>query len=480
MISGRQALGSIDQTLTQAHTQIDNVEGQIRDATNLLVAEQKTRLQVLRELAAVRLDRLDDEQLGLQLDHADRQAVALLAQRDEALVGLAKSIRDAERQREQHDAERKHQAAQLDGAIGVVDQAEARIQQRLDHDSDYRVQREQAEQAERRAMHASEKAGRSQEELGEKGAAYKRDRLFMYLWEREYAQPGYQSGGLIRWLDDKVARLIGYADARVNYARLNEIPRRLREHADHLTGLADEEFVKLKALDEAARIDEGIPALEKRVADEQRVLDQIDAHIEAAEANYQDLLHDRAAFASGDDPHTRQAIAYLAAEFQRTEVSELRSEAYQTPYPEDDLVVSRLLEHESEQRRLEHTVADLRGLLEKHRARLHELETLRGEFKRKRYDRAGSVFTSDSIIPVLLGQFVAGLLDSNMLWKVLKEHQRYSPRQSDPRFGSGGFGRGSVWSGGLGDLGDIVGKIGRGGFGGRGGGGGGFRTGGGF
>ena len=86
----------------------------------------------------------------------------------------------------------------------------------------------------------------------------------------------------------------------------------------------------------------------------------------------------------------------------------------------------------------------------------------------------------------MLGQFLEGLLDRRMLWKVLQEQQSYRPRRSDPTFGSGGFGRGTVWNGGLGDIGDIFGAIGRGGFGrrgggfGRGGGGGGFRTGGGF
>jgi hypothetical protein len=71
---------------------------------------------------------------------------------------------------------------------------------------------------------------------------------------------------------------------------------------------------------------------------------------------------------------------------------------------------------------------------------------------------------------------------------VIQQQQRYQPPQSDPWFGSGGFGRGTVWNGGIGDLGglgDIVGSLSRGGgFGGGGrgrrSGGGGFRTGGGF
>jgi hypothetical protein len=127
--------------------------------------------------------------------------------------------------------------------------------------------------------------------------------------------------------------------------------------------------------------------------------------------------------------------------------------------------------------------------------RLSDLESVRTEFKRHRYDRSGSSFGDSAIVAMMLGNFVNGMLDRQGLWKVLQEQQRYRPRRSNPTFGSGGFGRGSPWGGGLGDLkdlGDIVGGLrggnfGRGGFGRRGrgggfggGGGGGFHTGGGF
>ena len=161
---------------------------------------------------------------------------------------------------------------------------------------------------------------------------------------------------------------------------------------------------------------------------------------------------------------------------------QLRYDAIRTPYPEDDVIVARMLQREDDQRRLQSSIDGLKEALKQQQDRLLELESLRADFKRNHYDRAGSVFANDAMIPVLLGQFLAGMLDRRNLWKVLQEQQRYAPHRSDPDFGSGGFGRGTVWKGGLGDLGDIIGGLGRGGFGGRrgGGGGGGFRTGGGF
>ena len=74
-----------------------------------------------------------------------------------------------------------------------------------------------AEAAERKAAHADDKAGRSEQEREQKGEAYRQDPLFVYLWERQYGLPGYKAGGLSRWLDGKLARFIGFADARANF-----------------------------------------------------------------------------------------------------------------------------------------------------------------------------------------------------------------------------------------------------------------------
>ena len=89
----------------------------------------------------------------------------------------------------------------------------------------------------------------------------------------------------------------------------------------------------------------------------------------------------------------------------------------------------------------------------------------------------------------MLSNFTNGRLDLDSLWRVLEQQQRYRPQRTDPTFGSGGFGRGTVWGGRRGGLGGVLGggrgRFGRGttlgrGRGRFGSGGGGFRTGGGF
>ena len=487
MIPGRQVLASIDQSINEAHNKIDELEDRIESVTDQLAGQQKSMAQDYRELARVRLDRFIDGELEQHLDQTEQQLAALFAQRRDALTALQQKIRNSAKNLESLNSDRTAQAEQVDQAAKVVDDAEAETQARLDQDPEYRRQREKAEAVERQAMHADEKASRSEEEREQKGESYRNDPLFMYLWERHYGLPAYEASGLVRWLDGKVARLIGFADARANYSRLNEIPQRLREHATAIRGLAESEFAALKGLDEAAREADGIPPLEKTLEETQARLDEIDANIEKAESDYQTLLSEKGAFVTGDDEYTQKAVAFLAAEFKRDDLMELRYDALNTPFPDDDLIVSRMLERENQRLDLEATISGFKETIRQHQQRLSELETLRMDFKRQRYDRAGSTFKDNSIIGMVLGQFLAGMLDRGMLWKVLQEQQRYRPRRSNPNFGSGGFGRGTVWNGGIGDIFDGLGRGGfpggrggGGGFGRGGGGGGGFRTGGGF
>lgn len=498
MSSGRQTLASIDQALNDASGKVDALETQIQGIAERQVALQQAQAGDYRDLARVRLGELADTDLRQRLDRTEQQVVALLERRRAAVDGLQGRIEAVEASHRELEAQRGAQAERVDQAAEVVDEAEAQSQAVLDADPDYRAQREKAEAAERKAMHADDKATRSREELEQKGAAYRDDPLFMYLWQRQYGLPSYKASGLIRLLDGKVARLIGFAGARANYSRLNEIPERLSQHAAALKAAADTEIEALKGLDEAALSADGVPALEQTLAAEQSNLDEIDRRIEQSEGAQQALLDEKGQFATGEDEYSRKAVEYLATEFRREDLSLLRREALNTPNPDDDLILSRMLQREDEHRQLEGTVAGLRDAIKQHQRRLAELKALRADFKRNRYDRAGSTFGDNSLIATMLGHFLEGLLDRRELWKVLKEQQRYRPQQSDPTFGSGGFGRGSVWNGGLGDLGnlgDIIGGIARGGLGGgrgagtggdfrrRGskrGGGGGFRTGGGF
>lgn len=249
---------------------------------------------------------------------------------------------------------------------------------------------------------------------------------------------------------------------------------RLREYAEERKRDAEAAFAVLRELDEKARQQDGVVALEVARDEEQATLDAVDVRIEEAAGRYRQLLERKEAFAKGEDEHYRKAVDYVASELRREEMRELRRDAMATPFPDDDLIVNRLFEREQQVQQLEASLIELKTALRQQHKKLQELESLRSDFRRRRYDQAGYGFADGNLIAAMLGSFLNGMLDRDSLWRVLQQQQRYRPRRTDPTFGSGGFGRGTVWGGRRGGFG--------GGFGGgfSRSGGGGFRTGGGF
>ncbi len=447
-MSGRDALGVIQRTIEEERARSRAVEAQLETASMALVGTDQERARALSELAAIRVAWLAEGGLADRLNEADRRALALLERREALRTAVEGELAEAGADRARRAEARREAVEALERAAERLDEAEAATQARLAKDPGYVALREAAAAAERIAVHADEKATTAEEELAAKGAAYDADPLFAYLWRRGYGTAAYRGWPLTRWLDGRVARLIGYEGSRRNYHRLQELPLRLREHADRVGAAADEALAALAERDADEREADGVLPLVDAVESAREGLLEIDGEIERADAAARGVEERLAAFARGEDPLYLEAVALLTEEFGRVSLKALAREAIATPLPEDDRVVARLLE--LERRRETQTVAqaELREAAARHKARTTDLERVRIDFTRRRYDQPGSVFAEGAMIGTLLAQLLDGAMTRDALWRVLERQWRVAPTRSDPTFGSGGFGRGSPWGGG--------------------------------
>jgi hypothetical protein len=516
VISGREALGVIQTTIAEEKARTQEVEARLGAASQGLLRIDQRRAALLGDLARLRVGMLArDGAAGgaaygaavTRLDAADGQVLAALESRAKAAASLERSAAALEVRQVERQAERERRADVLERAAARVDEAEAATQARLAEDPAYVERRDAARAAERVAVHADEKATLAERELAAKGQTYDADPLFTYLWRRRYGTSAYRGWGLFRWLDGKVARLVRYEDARRNYQRLQELPVRLREHAERVGAEADAALTELAALDGSAREADGIPALEAERGREAERVAAADAEIERGAQELQAIRDQLELIARGEDPEYLAAVAFVAGELEQETLQTLRQEAVATPFPEDDAIVAQLLELERERAAQASMLAELKEASTRHRARTTDLERVRIDFTRRRFDQPDTVFPDAATIASLLAQLLNGTMTRDALWRVLEQQRRVAPRRADPTFGSGGFGRGSPWGGGglppmggrpsggfggTGRAGGGAGPLGGGGFkpgGGIGGGGfkpgggiggGGFRTGGGF
>lgn len=480
MLTGKEALSRIDGVISNAEEEARALARRLEEfSQRQLVLKEEERV-CFADLARFRVNAAARDHLAGALDETGRTVEALLDRREAARTALEAEAAAAAADLEAFTQRREDAAETLEGASAELDEAEAGVQTALKSDPAFQVQLEKAEATERVAHEAETKRLQAQEDRKSKGAPYEADPLFMYLWDRGYGTADYRGRGIVRTLDGWVARLVGFEAARRNYFMLLEIPRRLKEHVDQMRARADAELEALVEIEHAARDASEVPELEARYKNQREVVDGIDADIARIEARIAEIDARRAAFVAGTDEHFASAVNAMSENLSDDRLADLKAAAYRTPEPEDERIVERLQRIDEELDETEGARADLVALQKAADARLAELQEMRREFRRKRYDDYTSEFEDDDLFGTLLREFIRGAVTGAEYWARMDRTHSRRVRKSRPDFGSGRFrfpgpttfpgSRGGRSSGGF--------RTGGGFGGGRSGGG--FRTGGGF
>ena len=459
MITGRDNLQLLNQHVYQAQAEQEQAGRRLEELHQQLNALRLKTGESYRELARLRLDDLKASQVISRLDETDQVVLTLLEKLMQARINLEEQINASLARQRELEGQRKELERQRDEAGEARQRQLDMTRSRLQETEAYRQQQQRAQEAAAVAQHADEKASRAEKDRGEKGKPYEADPLFMYLWNRGFLTPDYRGGWLSRPLDAWVARLINFQSNRANYYMLQELPRRLREHATKVQQTSQSEVQALQTLEREAAAADGLPALDAKVQDAEARLKQHDADIEAEEARHQKLLEEQAGFNAGTDPLTKQIIDLESAALEKEPLPSLYQKARATPRPEDDVVVAQLQQLQQQQDQIEAEIQSVNNLLQQRQKNLGELEEVRRRYRQSGYDSYNSRFPGDFSLEMLLGQMLGGLLNSDTVWREIGRHQQSRP--TGENFGGGDRG--------LGDLG-----------GGFGGGGGEFKTGGGF
>ncbi|MBT8445900.1 MAG: hypothetical protein KJO38_02050 [Gammaproteobacteria bacterium] len=488
MLTGRDTLSHLNRTVQSAREELERLDRELQTTTDAANDNRAQRSQALRQLAAMRLDALREGEIISRLDAADGEVARLLEQQQQALTELQQRVAASRGTLDDLEAQRERQHEVVDDAARLLAEREAAVQQALQSDEAFQQQLARSREAESIAVSAAEKAELAEADRREKGQAFETNELFMYLWRRGYGTSTYEAGRLSRMLDAWVARLCGFDAARPNYWMLLEIPTRLQEHADNARADADQELDRLQDLEEAAAAAGGVTkARDALLAAEQRQ-DDIDLQIARSETSLHDLMAEQGRFTTGGDSYTAQCLAVFANAFHGRDVEGLTRLARATMTIEDDAMVDEVRRLREDAQTLDQELQHNRELQREHLQRVQELEQVRRQFKRNRYDDLRSGFDNKELILRLIAEVLGGAIRGGALWDVLRRYQRYRDVAGAwPDFGSGGLGRPGrrggprrpTWhSPGGGPAG--------GGFrlprpgGGPGGGRGGFRTGGGF
>jgi chromosome segregation ATPase len=479
MISGRDALAQLERAISQTRQDEARLDDQLAEATQTAERLRGEQATAFRRLAEVRLDALTKGAVGQRLDRAESEALAMLAEKRKALAELAARRKAAAAKLAGAQDARREVAGRLEEVSERIRSLDTKTRATLPKDAAWVAASARVKEAEATAARAEAKAKQAEEDRVAKGEPFESDRLFMYLWETGFGTSRYAASVFTRYFDRKVARLIGFVEARPNYAMLTEIPVRLAAHAARLREEVEARVAERTAIERRALEAEGIGALEAEFATVKAEIDAGNAGIAATQSDLTTLDASHDALVGGEDPALGRALDGVAASLAATDLQKLYADAFATPTPEDEKIVRRIEEIGKGVARAAHDVETARAAMGEVARRRSELEQTRDRFQRSGYDRPGVTFNNENMLGNVIGGIIGGLISSPELWRVILGGYQ-APRHQDgdwigggPRIPGGGdwFGGGSGggWSGG-----------GGGGSSGGFGGGGGFSTGGGF
>lgn len=440
-LSGPEALNSLNEALGDIRREEDEIAKRLARSAELISKIRETENELFRQLAKVRLDSGTQAELGTRLTDAETRARDMLKQHAAELNATEAALKAEDQKITALTADRTTLATR---AGKLQDQLKAiadRIEAEATGNPEYTAQRALAEQLSHVADEAMRKTEQAETDREEKGKPYRDDPLFMYLWERSYGTRNYRANNLVAWLDGHVARLVGYPEARPNFAMLNDIPMRLREHAERQQQIAAEARDKLADLANAAIDAAGGKPIRADLDAATTRMAEIDEEIVTVEDRRDELARQQRDLAQGSDPAFASAISALAETLQRADMQTLLAEARMTRTGRDDTIVKQIDDARSRATEEDSEARDQKARLKILAARRRELEDIQYEFKKAHYDNPRSTFREDKLVGDLLNDFLRGGISAAGYWDQWRRSQNWTggaPGNTQGRAGSGG------------------------------------------
>ena len=438
MISSRNALSSVEQALRGIRHDEDSLAVVLRNASEELAVLRARQGDTFRALARLRLDALKQGEISNQIDSVEAKALELMRQWQKRADQAMADRKALETQIAEAEDARLGKVDEVDAAIQAIEDLKDAAEAEIEADDGWRAQRDKLAKAAAMAKAANEKAANAEADLDNKGKPYKSDPLFMYLWNANYGTSSYAAGGLTRFLDAKISRLIGFERARRDYHKLTEIPKRLRQHASYVAEKAVAEDIALEEIERGLLKARGITELESRLKELHEGLTDAESRLDQLRSAFdQRSQDDTILFDPLQDPAHRDAVEMLAKALEREDLNQLWHDAKQTPTGDDEGLVGQLNQDFARIQEVKRQIEEVRQAIVKLAERRAELERSRDRFYRSGYDNPIGGFSNGDAIGEVIGGILAGALESGQLGDLFDRGYRQRRRPGRGTLGGG-------------------------------------------
>jgi hypothetical protein len=425
-LRGPEALASLDEAMRDIRREEDEISKRLARSGERVGKIRESEAELFRQLAQLRLDPAIQSELDGRISAAEAKARDMLKSHAQDLSKAEQAAAEIDATLAKLTSERAAALKELEGHQAELKALGERLTATIAKEPAFAAKRQAAQELADIANQSMRKTEQAETDREEKGKPYRDDPLFMYLWEAGYDTSNYRANNLIRYFDGLVAGIAGFTKARPNFAMLNEIPLRLREHAERQIAGAKAAEAELEALEtEAIDTAGGRPIRAAQGAVQQRI-DALDAQIVAIEDQRDQTAQALGVLAEGNNPAFENALAALANALAREDIQTLLAEARRTRTGQDDTIVAQIDDARARAKDEEAETRDQTERLKILAARRRELEDIQWEFKKQRFDDPRSTFREDRLVGDLLNDFLRGGISAASYWDQWRRSQNWN------------------------------------------------------
>lgn len=439
-LNGPDALRSIEEALRDIRREEDEIMRRLGRSSELVTKIRAQRGDLMRQLMATRLDQAGRSAVVAEIVEASARALQGLARHDAELDAMAARIAEMDAGIAKASADRaalQIDASERDAQLRALTH---KTRPRLGKDADYVTRLNAARELAQAAELSLKRTLEAETEREAKGRGYRADPLFMYLWEKAYGAKTYRANGLVARLDAWIAARVGYAQGRANFALINELPLRLREHAAELQGRAEAAALEVAKIERAAVDSAGGQVARERLGAIVVQIAALDRAIAEIEDRRDEAMRAQRDLAEGGSVAYAQSFKALSDLLARADVLAVVTEARTAPKGQDPTILMQLDDLDRRSDEEEDEAEEQRSRLRTLAARRRDIEDLLFEIKAQGYDNPHSRFADDDLAGDALNVFLRGEISLGGYWDRWRMSQKWDV--AGPYGGpAGGWGR---------------------------------------
>ncbi|MEO8757571.1 MAG: hypothetical protein ABI398_07445 [Devosia sp.] len=437
-LPGPEVLRALDEAIRDIRREEDEIAKRSSRGAELLIKLHAQQASVYRQLGRRLEPALRDAQ-AKSITEVTNTIGSAIARYDAAFADAEARLQQIEAEIARANADRtalQTEAARRDGELNSLT---AKARPTLGNNAEYAARLATARELAAMAAAAADKARLADAEHQRNSQPYRDDPLFTYLRDRAYGTARYAPRGMTGWFDAQLAAFTDYGRAQVNFALINELPARLRQHAEALQEQARAADAGVAALENVAVDTAGGRSAREAIETMVGQIDALDKKNVVLQDRRDEAIQSRSDLAQGHDAGLTAALAGLQALLSRDDLRTLLRQARTTPGEQDLSIAQQFDDLAQRVKDSADEAREYRSRLEILMVRRRDLEDIQYEIKLRGLDNPQSRFAEDGLADSELNDLLRGETPADLYWRRLRGSQSWAA----PGYGGpgGGWGR---------------------------------------